>query len=504
MPESILDKKNVQQSFIGISSDFIDKIIEYTKNDETANDIHSYFSPHNANQGYFYKPFRKMNKFKIKNGMILYGNLIYIPEKLRLAVLTRYHEKPAAGHLGIRRTEELIYRNFWWPKMHQDIVSFVNSCEQCARNKVSRHKRYDLLRPLEIPDRPWRSIEIDFLCGLPESKKHTVIMVVVDRFSKMIHLIPFKEIPTAEQTAKAFMENIFKLHGLPTDIYTDRGSQFTSALWMEIMEKLRITIKIATTDHHETVGQVERCNSFVEQYLRCYSRAFFHDDWVNWLHLAEFVYNNSIHESTKETPFFINYGFHPPMDEVFLFQGSESNFKYIKNVGDHFLHVKDVLLRSRDLYKRAADKKRMIAPTLEEGQKVWIHAPPGFSSTESAKLAPRKYGPYKVLEVLNNGNYKIDISKSPFPKHYPIFHISELEPYVSTPESFKNRTKFKEKTAEIVEILDFRTNYKENQYEYKVRFKHRTHPNWVPAPFIENDPRYQELLIQFNKSIRKH
>lgn len=504
LPESILDKKNVQQSFIGISSDFIDKIIEYTKNDETANDIHSYFSPHNANQGYFYKPFRKMNKFKIKNGMILYGNLIYIPEKLRLAVLTRYHEKPAAGHLGIRRTEELIYRNFWWPKMHQDIVSFVNSCEQCARNKVSRHKRYDLLRPLEIPDRPWRSIEIDFLCGLPESKKHTVIMVVVDRFSKMIHLIPFKEIPTAEQTAKAFMENIFKLHGLPTDIYTDRGSQFTSALWMEIMEKLRITIKIATTDHHETVGQVERCNSFVEQYLRCYSRAFFHDDWVNWLHLAEFVYNNSIHESTKETPFFINYGFHPPMDEVFLFQGSESNFKYIKNVGDHFLHVKDVLLRSRDLYKRAADKKRMIAPTLEEGQKVWIHAPPGFSSTESAKLAPRKYGPYKVLEVLNNGNYKIDISKSPFPKHYPIFHISELEPYVPTPESFKNRTKFKEKTAEIVEILDFRTNYKENQYEYKVRFKHRTHPNWVPAPFIENDPRYQELLIQFNKSIRKH
>jgi len=135
-----------------------------------------------------------MNKFKIKKNMIWYGNLIYVPEKLRLEILKRYHENPAAGHLGIRRTEELIMRNFWWPKMHQDIVSFVNSCENCARNKVSRHKKYDYLRPLEIPDRPWRSIEIDFLCGLPESKKHTVIMVVVDRFSKMIHLIPFKSI----------------------------------------------------------------------------------------------------------------------------------------------------------------------------------------------------------------------------------------------------------------------------------------------------------------------
>lgn len=177
-------------------------------------------------------------------------------------------------------------------------------------------------------------------------------MVVVDRFSKMIHLIPFKEIPTAEETAKAFLKEIFKLHGLPQDIYTDRGSQFTSALWIEIMEKLRIKSKVATTDHHETVGQVERCNSFVEQYLRLYSRAFFHNDWVEWLHLAEFVYNNSIHESTKQTPFFINYGFHPPMDEVFLFQGSDSNFKYIKNVGENFPLVRDVLFRTQDLYKK--------------------------------------------------------------------------------------------------------------------------------------------------------
>jgi len=88
-----------------------------------------------------------MNKFKIENNLILY-NLIYIPEKLRLDILTRYHYKPAAGHLGIRRTLELISRNFWWPKMEEDAKSFILSCETCTRNKKSRHRQYGLLQQI--------------------------------------------------------------------------------------------------------------------------------------------------------------------------------------------------------------------------------------------------------------------------------------------------------------------------------------------------------------------
>jgi len=165
-----------------------------------------------------------MNKFKLENDLIFYNNLIYIPDQLRL------DEKPAAGHLGVKRTLELISRNFWWPKMEDDVKNFVKSCETCMRNKKSRYSKFGLLQPLDVPERPWKSIEIDFLCGLPPSKGNTVIMVVVDRFSKMIHLIPFKDIPNSIQTAKAFINNIYKLHGLPYDIITDRGSQFTSEL----------------------------------------------------------------------------------------------------------------------------------------------------------------------------------------------------------------------------------------------------------------------------------
>ena len=503
--EFILDIKNVKEipSFMGIISGLLDQIIEETKNDKTANDIKLYFSPQNANNGFNFRPFKKMNKFELKNDMILYNNLIYIPKKLRPNILEKYHDQPSAGHLGIKRTLEIITRNFWWPKIKEDVTNYVNSCENCARNKVNRHRKYAYLQPLNTPDRPWKSIEIDFLCGLPESNGYTTLMVIVDRFSKMIHLIPFKEIPDAADTAKAFIKEIFRLHGLPKDIYTDRGTQFTSVLWQEIMNLLKVESKIATTDHHETVGQVERCNAFIEQYLRAYSKAYYHDDWVEWIHLAEFVYNNSINESTKETPFFINYGFHPSMDENFLFKNISTNQKILKDLSINFNHIKDVLIRSKELYNNAADKKRMTAPEYKIGDKVWIQAPPSLNTNERTKLAPCKYGPYRIEEVLENNNYKIDIRKSPFPKHYSIFHVSELEPYYPPTDDVRNRRKTKESYRDIVEISDFRTNYNKKCYEYRIRYKYSNTTHWVPSEEVENNPRNRQIYLLYLKNNRK-
>ena len=150
----------------------------------------------------------------------------------------------------------------------------------------------------------------------------------------MINLKLFRYMQNTKRTAKAFMDLEFKLHGLPFDVYTDCGSQFTNSLWKKIMDNSKIKNKIATTNHHETVGQVERNNSYIEQYLRVYSKSY--KDWVDWLYLAEFAYSNAIHESTNETPFFINYGFHPSMDDLFLFENNETNNLYICNgVGIH-------------------------------------------------------------------------------------------------------------------------------------------------------------------------
>jgi len=504
-PEFILDSKNIGKipCLISITNDLLNNIKINLKNDKVAEDLRIYFSENNVSQGFPYKPFRKMNKFKLENDLILYNNLIYIPDQLRLDILTRYHEKPAAGHFGVKRTLELISRNFWWPKMEDDVKNFVKSCETCMRNKKSRHRKFGLLQPLDVPERPWKSIEIDFLCGLPPSKGNTVIMVVVDRFSKMIHLIPFKDIPNSVQTAKAFINNIYKLHGLPYDIITDRGSQFTSELWQEFLFLLNIKSKIATTDHHETVGQVERCNSFIEQYLRCFSRSFYHDDWVDFLPLAEFAYNNSIHPSTNETPFFINYGFHPYMDEYTLLPTCNINHKMVQKVYESFNHVKEVLLRSQELYKRSADRKRITAPSYNIDDLVWIQAPPSLNIESSSKLAPCKFGPYKVTNVLHNNNYEIELKNSPFPKHHNVFHVSELEPFTPVPEKFRKRYKDPESIKDIIEIAGFRTNYKKKQYEYKIRYKYRSSYNWVSSSEVEDNPRNQNIFIKYINNNRK-
>jgi len=91
------------------------------------------------------------------------------------------------------------------------------------------------------------------------------------------------------------------------------------------------------------------------------------------------------------------------------------NFKYIKNVNTRFNHIKDVLLRSKELYKRYADNKRLDPPVFKEGDLVWVLTPPSLNIEDNSKLSPRKYGPYKVLEALDNNNYKIDLKKISFP-----------------------------------------------------------------------------------------
>ena len=103
---------------------------------------------------------------------------------------------------------------------------FTRSCEICCWSKVSKHKPYGLLNPLDIPNRPWTSISMNFITDLPKSNGYTFILVVIDSLSKMCHLIPFPNIPSATDTISAFLNQIFRYHGFPTEILSDRGTQF--------------------------------------------------------------------------------------------------------------------------------------------------------------------------------------------------------------------------------------------------------------------------------------
>ena len=127
----------------------------------------------------------------------------------------------------------------------------------------------------------------------------------------MVHLFAFPGLPIANEAAVAFFKSVFYLHGLPNEIITDKGSQFTSKLWEEILIILSVKHTMTTTAHHTTVGQVERLNQSIEQFIRCFLRAYASEDWLDWLYLIEFIYNNRSNSSTGQPPFLAFNGFLP-------------------------------------------------------------------------------------------------------------------------------------------------------------------------------------------------
>ena len=147
------------------------------------------------------------------------------------------------------------------------IKRYVKNCDTCQRSKVVQHVPYGMLQPNDISDHPWKSIAMDFITDLPISDGYDTVLVVIDRLTKMSHFIPCNKKLDARQFATLFLKEIIRLHGIPRDIITDRGSLFTSDLWKETTEKLGIERRLSTAFHLQMDGQTERTNGILEQYL---------------------------------------------------------------------------------------------------------------------------------------------------------------------------------------------------------------------------------------------
>ena len=208
-----------------------------------------------------------------KDGMLFRKDKVWIPNDpgLCMEIMEAEHDSQVAGHMGMDKTIEMVDRNFYWPEMAKDIEDYVRSCEDCQKNKAPRHKRYGTLHPLESSYAPWDSISMDFITQLPKSEGCSTISVLVDRFTKMVYFIPIKDgQKTAEGFAKLFLQNIWKLHGLPSSINSDRDHGFTSKFWAELVGRLDVRLRQSTAFHPQTDGQTERVNQFLAQYLRQY------------------------------------------------------------------------------------------------------------------------------------------------------------------------------------------------------------------------------------------
>ena len=163
--------------------------------------------------------------------------------------------------------QELIKRTYWWPGLKEDVKKYVQGCAKCQQNKVQHQKKAGKLHPLEIPEGPWQDIRINMIGPLPRSNEMDAILVIVDRFTKIIRLKAMTTNLSSEVVAKIYRNEIWKIHGIPKTILSDRGPQFASKFMEDLTRVLGTKRKLSTAYHPQTDRQTERINQEIGTFL---------------------------------------------------------------------------------------------------------------------------------------------------------------------------------------------------------------------------------------------
>ena len=426
-----------------------------------------------------------------------------LDESQQLLITKLRHDAITAGHLSARKTLKAIQRNFYWKGMSQYVQKYVRSCD-CQRNKSPRHKPFGLLHAFPFSETPWTEISIDFVVKLPISNNFDSICVITDRgLTKQAHFIPCTENITAEETAMIIFKEIFRLHGLPSSIISDRGPQFVSRVWKYVMKCLKVKVKLSTAFHPQTDGATERTNSVMEQYLRnyvCYAQ----DDWSQHLPFCEFAYNNAYHDSLQTTPFYALTGVNPRSDFLILkakdaaIGSTEKRLSQLKEIQANILLN---LNAAQADYKKYADRKRLSSP-FKVGEQVWLLAKNIKTTRPSKKLDHKRLGPFKIIEKIGEEAWRLQLPLS-LSRIHDVFHSSLLEPFheneipnriIPPPPAIEleNTTELEYEVAQIKDCKRVGKGFK-----YLVGWKGYgvDHDTWEPPIHVEH---CEQLLKDFH------
>jgi hypothetical protein len=258
------------------------------------------------------------HRYTVADGLLYYSTgaedtpRVVVPhdEDLKYRILYEAHDAALSGHLGREKTYRSVSRTYWWPRLYKWTSTYVRTCETCQRVKPSPHVAAPLACLL-VPSGCWESMSLDFGFGLPkDSEGNTGSVVFVDRLSKMAHLAAVPDTVDGQVTAKLFIDRVFRQHGLPVSIVSDRDPRFTWKFWDAVFKVLGTKLDMSTADHPQTDDQTERVNRVVADILRriCAETP---KRWSAMLPLVEFALNNAVHASTGCTPFYVNGPTHP-------------------------------------------------------------------------------------------------------------------------------------------------------------------------------------------------
>ncbi|GJX45785.1 ty3-gypsy retrotransposon protein [Tanacetum coccineum] len=390
------------------------------------------------------------NGFRQEQGFVIFRDRYYVGKAstLKAILLREFHDAPSAGHGGVKKTLVGLSSLFHWTGMRKSVEEYIKQCLVCQQTKYSTQAVGGYLQPLPTPSAVWEDISMDFITGLPSSKGLTVILVVVDRFSKYAHFAPLPTSFNAHKVAEVFLDIVVKLHGMPKTIVSDRDPIFVSKFWTQLFSLSGTQLNHSTAYHPQTDGQTEVVNRGLEQYLR----AMVTDqplNWVRFLPWAEYCYNTSYHSGIKMTPFQALYG-RLPLHLIPYPPGSskvEAVEALLVERDDLLRQLRENLLAAKNRMEVQANRKRRDVE-FNVGDRVLVKLQPYRQSTlakrHSNKLAKKFYGPYEVVERIGKVAYRLALPETS--KIHPVFHVSLLKLFTGNesakvtelPEEFKD------------------------------------------------------------------
>ena len=298
--------------------------------------------------------------------------------------------------------------------------------------KAEHQKPSGLLQPLPIPEWKWEEVAMDFVRGLPPSKKaNDGIWVIVDTLTKSAHFIPVKNKLSMEKHAELYVNEIVRLHGIPVSIVSDRDPRFESRFWKGFQVALGTKLNFSTAFHPESDGQSERVIQILEDMLRVCALDF-KEDWEKHLPLIEFAYNNGFQTSIGMAPYEALYGRKCRSPICWEEVGDRKILgpEIVQLTTDKIKLIQQRLKTAKSRYKSYADVRRKKLE-FQKGDFVFLRVSPSkgiIRFGKRGKLNPRYVGPYEIIERIGLLAYRLNLPPE-LARVHNVFHISMLRRY---------------------------------------------------------------------------
>jgi hypothetical protein len=411
-------------------------------------------------------------------------------------IIQSHHDTPVHRHPGISKTIQLTERLYWWPKMRLDITEYVKGCADCQRHKVNIRPTKAPLQPIypKLEAAPFETVALDFIVKLPISQGYDSILTITDQgCTKAAIFIPCNEDITAEETAALYIKHVFAHFGLPTKVISDQDPCFMSKFIQAACKVMGINHAPSTAYHPRTDGQSERSNQWLEMAIR-----FITDqkqrNWAPYLPIAQFAHNNWPSDTTRKSPFFLLMGFNPCADWVHATSPIPKVTLRLEQLKEARVQARNAMIKAQQSWVKHRD-----TPKYKEGDQVWLEGKNLWINQPTAKLAPRRHGPFKIIQVMSAVNYRLELPTQW--NIHPVFHIDLLTPYW---ETIMHGPNFTRPTPELIDgeeeysvekILDSRHFGRGRRLQYLVKWEGYPDADnmWVDKDDVFADDKVQEF-----------